>query len=137
MHPSAELRHRLGSKIVMTRLADEAGVPSVPHVIGRAGSYDELSALAQDAGLGDDLVVEAAYGDAGSATFFLRGPRDWDHCAADLVAQQEVESHEAHPQCRGVPRGHRDPPRHRDRPRDDESRRLPGADSVQGRLVRQ
>ncbi len=71
MHPPAELRHRLGSKIVMTRLADEAGVPSVPHVIGRAGSYDGLSALAQSAGLGDDLVVEAAYGDAGSATFFV------------------------------------------------------------------
>src|ERR1700719_4710397 len=71
MHPPVELRHRLGSKLVMTRLADEAGVTSVPHVIGRAGSYDELSALAQSAGLGDDLVVEAAYGDAGSATFFV------------------------------------------------------------------
>ena len=91
MHPPAELRHRLGSKIVMTRLADEAGVPSVPHVIGRAGSYDELPALAQSAGLGDDLVVEAAYGDAGSATFFVRGQRDWDHCAGDLVGQQEVK----------------------------------------------
>ena len=91
MHPSAELRHRLGSKIVMTRLADEAGVPSVPHVTGRVGSYDELLALAQSAGLGDDLVVEAAYGDAGNATFFVRGQRDWDHCAADLVGQQEVK----------------------------------------------
>lgn len=59
MHPPAELRHRLESKIVMTRLADEAGVPSVPHVIGRVSSYDELSALAHGAGLGDDLVVEA------------------------------------------------------------------------------
>jgi biotin carboxylase len=88
MHPPAELRRRLGSKIVMTRLADEAGVPSVPHVIGHAGSYDELSALAQSAGLGDDLVVEAAYGDAGSGTFFVRGQRDWDHCAGDLVEQE-------------------------------------------------
>ena len=35
MHPPVALGHRLGSKIVMTRLADEAGVPSVPHVIGR------------------------------------------------------------------------------------------------------
>lgn len=91
MHPPAELRNRLGSKIVMTRLADEAGVPSVPHVIGRAGSYDELSALAHNAGLGDDLVVEAAYGNAGSATFFLRGQRDWDQCAAELTGQQEVK----------------------------------------------
>ena len=50
MHPPTELRQRLGSKTVMTRLANEAGVPSVPHVMGRAGSYDELVALAQTAG---------------------------------------------------------------------------------------
>ena len=91
MHPPAELRRRLGSKIVMTRLADEAGVPSVPHVIGRAGSYDELRALAQNAGLGDDLVVEAAYGDAGSATFFVRGQGDWDQHAGDMAGQQELK----------------------------------------------
>jgi biotin carboxylase len=88
MHPPVELRHRLGSKIVMTRLADEAGVPSVPHVIGRAGSYDELSALAESAGLGDDLVVVAAYGDAGSTVFFVRGQRDWDDHAGDLTGQE-------------------------------------------------
>lgn len=87
MHPSAELRHRLGSKIAMTRLADEAGVPSVPHAIGRAGSYDELAALAQSADLGDDLVIEIAYGDAGSGTFFVRGRSDWDKCPAELVSQ--------------------------------------------------
>jgi biotin carboxylase len=88
MHPPAELRHRLGSKIVMTRLADEAGVTTVPHVIGRVGSYDELAALAQSAGLGDDLVVAAAYGDAGTTVFFVRGQRDWDRCAGDLVEQE-------------------------------------------------
>jgi biotin carboxylase len=91
MHPPSELRHRLGSKIVMTRLADEAGVPSVPHVIGRAGSYDELLALAQDAGLGDDLVVETAYGDAGSATFFVRGQGDWNQHASDLAGEQDLK----------------------------------------------
>lgn len=75
----------------MTRLADEAGVPSVPHVIGRVSSYDELSALAHGAGLGDDLVVEAAYGNAGSATFFVRGLRDWDQCAGGIVGQPEIK----------------------------------------------
>ncbi|BBZ13315.1 carboxylase [Mycobacterium branderi] len=88
MQPSAELRHRLGSKIVMTRLAEKAGVASVPHVIGRAGSYDELLALAHGAGLGDDLVVQCAYGDAGTTTFFVRGQRDWDRHAGDVVGQE-------------------------------------------------
>jgi biotin carboxylase len=34
--PSAALRRRLDSKLETTRLADEAGVPSVPNVLGRA-----------------------------------------------------------------------------------------------------
>ena len=34
--PSAELRHRLDSKIVTTQLGNEAGVPSVPNRLGRA-----------------------------------------------------------------------------------------------------
>lgn len=88
MHPPAELGHRLGSKIVMTRLANEAGVPSVPHAIGRVDSYDDLAALARGAELGDDLVVSAAYGAAGSGTFFVRGPRDWDQCGAKLAGQE-------------------------------------------------
>lgn len=36
----------------------------------------------------EPLVVEAAYGDAGTETFFLRGQRDWDHYAGDLVEQE-------------------------------------------------
>ena len=44
--PSAALRKRLDSKIVTTRLGDEAGVPSVPNVLGRAATYGELLTLA-------------------------------------------------------------------------------------------
>ena len=33
-HPSAELRHRLDSKIVTTQLGNEAGVPSAPNTLG-------------------------------------------------------------------------------------------------------
>ena len=38
--PSAALRTRLDSKIETTRIADEAGVPSVPNVLGRAASFE-------------------------------------------------------------------------------------------------
>src|SRR6202000_1688907 len=59
-----------------------------PHVMGRAGSYDELLALAESAGLGDDLDVVAAYGDAGSTVFFVRGQRDWDDHAGEMAGQE-------------------------------------------------
>jgi biotin carboxylase len=87
-HPSAELRHRLDSKIVTTRLGNEAGVPSAPNTLGRATTYEELRALADSAALGDDLVVQTPYGDSGKTTFFIRGQRDWDRYAADMVDQE-------------------------------------------------
>jgi biotin carboxylase len=87
-HPSAELRHRLDSKIVTTQLGNEAGVPSAPNTLGRATSYAELTALAATAGLGGDLVVQTPYGDSGKTTFFIRGERDWDRDAEDMVAQE-------------------------------------------------
>jgi biotin carboxylase len=81
-HPPAELRHRLDSKIVTTQLGNDAGVPSVPNVLGRAASYQELLDLAAGAGLGDDLVVQMPYGDSGKTTFFLKSRADWDKAVA-------------------------------------------------------
>ena len=86
--PSAELRHRLDSKIVTTQLADEAGVPSVPNVLGRAESHEELLALAREEDLGDDLVVQTPYGDSGKTTFFVRSEKDWDKDADDMKGQE-------------------------------------------------
>src|SRR5215207_9399643 len=87
-HPSAELRHRLDSKIVTTQLGNEAGVPSAPNTLGRAETYDELRALAESAGLGDDLVVQTPYGDSGKTTFFIRGEGDWDEAAGEMAGQE-------------------------------------------------
>jgi biotin carboxylase len=88
VHPSAALRERLDSKIVTTQLGNEAGVPSVPNVLARAGTYDELVALARDSELGSDLVVQTPYGDSGKTTFFIAGSSDWDRHANDLADQE-------------------------------------------------
>lgn len=86
--PPDSLRRRLDSKIVTTRLGNEAGAPSVPNVLGEAGSYATLTALAAAGGLGDDLVVQTPYGDSGKTTFFIASQQDWDACAAELTGQQ-------------------------------------------------
>src|SRR5512132_3027028 len=75
--PPAALRHRLDSKIETTRLGNDAGVPSVPNVMGNAASYGDLLALAEGAGLGTDLVVQTPYGDSGQTTFFIAREGDW------------------------------------------------------------
>src|SRR4029078_7156905 len=86
--PSDELRRRLDSKIVTTRLGDEAGAPSVPNVLGTASTYEELNALAEGNGLGTDPVVQTPYGDSGKTTFFIVDEADWDEHARLLVGEQ-------------------------------------------------
>ena len=44
----------------------------MPNVLGHADTYAALTALAHEAGLGDDLVVQTPYGDSGKTTFFIK-----------------------------------------------------------------
>ncbi len=91
-HPPAGLRHRLDSKIVTTELGNDAGVPSVPNVLGRAASYQELTDVAGRHGLGGDLVVQTPYGDSGKTTFFIKSEADWDKAAAkEPLADHELK----------------------------------------------
>jgi biotin carboxylase len=86
--PPAALRHRLDSKIVTTELGNAAGVPSVPNVLGRARTYDELLELAASAGLGDDLVVQTPYGDSGQTTYFVESAAAWDEVEDELAGEE-------------------------------------------------
>jgi biotin carboxylase len=88
IHPPAALRGRLDSKIVTTQIGNDADVPSVPNVLGRATDYQQLRKLAEGAGLGDDLVVQTPYGDSGRTTFFVKSRDDWDRYEDDLATQE-------------------------------------------------
>ncbi|NAZ15092.1 biotin carboxylase [Glutamicibacter soli] len=86
--PSAALRTELDSKIVTTKLGNEAGAASVPNVMGTASTYEELQSLADEAGLGDDLVVQTPYGDSGKTTFFITSKETWEQNAKNMIGEQ-------------------------------------------------
>lgn len=86
--PPASLRNEIDSKIVTTRLGNEAGVASVPNVMGTADDYTQLCTLAADAGLGGDLVVQTPYGDSGRTTFFIKCEDDWDKHSENIIGEQ-------------------------------------------------
>jgi hypothetical protein len=86
--PSDELRRHLDSKIVTTRLGEQAGAPSVPNVLGRADSYRRLINLARRHRLGTDLVVQTPYGDSGKTTFFIASEADWDRDCENIIGEE-------------------------------------------------
>jgi hypothetical protein len=86
--PAASLRQHLDSKIVTTRLGNEAGAPSVPNVLTRVDDWAGVQAVAQKAGLGDELVVQTPYGDSGKTTFFISSEADWKKHSADIVGDE-------------------------------------------------
>lgn len=56
----------------------------MPNVLGRAGSYPGLIALADSANLGRDIVVQLPYGDSGKTTFFVASESEYDGCAEQM-----------------------------------------------------
>jgi hypothetical protein len=86
--PPASLREHLDSKIVTTQLGNEAGAPSVPNVLTKVEDWAGLSAAAEKAGLGDELVVQTPYGDSGKTTFFISSEADWRKHSSDIVGQE-------------------------------------------------
>ncbi|GAA2397976.1 biotin carboxylase [Mycolicibacterium llatzerense] len=85
--PPAALREHLDSKLVTTRLGNEAGAPSVPNVLTNVDDYEQLTAAAEKAALGNELVVQTPYGDSGKTTFFISSEADWRKHAQHIVGE--------------------------------------------------
>ena len=110
--PSAELRSEVDNKIETVRIGNKAGVPSVPNILSKVESYEQMRNVSKD--LGEHLVLQSAFGEGG-------GDQD----------------HEAGQRSRLGDRGLHHQARHHRGSVDDRTRRLQGIDALQGRLVRQ
>ncbi|GIX13876.1 MAG: biotin carboxylase [Paracoccaceae bacterium] len=89
--PKAKLRQKLDNKIETVRVGNKAGVPSVPNVLSEVRDYKHLMQLAEEAGLGHDLVLQSAFGDSGHTTFFIRSEADFRRHEHEIVGQGEIK----------------------------------------------
>ncbi len=87
--PSAGLRRMVDNKVEATRIAERAGVKSVPHVLAKVESWEDLQELAKP--LGTDLVIQTAFGDSGHTTFFIDSEEGWNKHAEEIVDEPEVK----------------------------------------------
>lgn len=80
-------RVRLDSKLLTTKLSEEAGLRNAPHVLTGVSSHAELLAVASDHDLGTELVVQTDYGEAGAGTYFIRDAGDFDEAAEHILGK--------------------------------------------------
>ena len=89
--PKAKLRQSMDNKIETVRVGNKAGVPSVPNTLAEVESYEQLMKTAKDAGIGDDLVLQSAYGDSGHTTFFIKSEADFRKHEQDIIGEGEIK----------------------------------------------
>ncbi|MEL6769367.1 MAG: biotin carboxylase [Pseudomonadota bacterium] len=89
--PPAALRERVDNKIETVRIGNKAGVPSVPNTLAVVEDWDSLCKSAAEAGLGDDLVLQSAFGDSGHTTFFIASEDDFRRHEHEIVGQGEIK----------------------------------------------
>lgn len=89
--PPNRLVRQIDSKIVTTELGDSAGVRSVPNVLAKVTSYEQLMQVAGNAGLGSRCVVQTAYGDSGKTTFFIASQADYSKAASKIESEDRVK----------------------------------------------
>ncbi|ARE39250.1 putative carboxylase [Rhodovulum sp. P5] len=89
--PKAKLRTAMDNKIETVRVGNKAGVPSVPNTLSEVKDYAHLQDLCKEAGLGDDLVLQSAFGDSGHTTFFIKSEADFRKHEHEIVGQGEIK----------------------------------------------
>ena len=88
--PPAALRSQVDDKMETTRIGNRARVRSVPNTLAKVNSYEHLRKIAGKK-LGDDLVIQTAYGDSGHTTFFVKNEADFNKHEADITSAPEVK----------------------------------------------
>ncbi len=89
--PPSKLREYVDDKLNTTRIADKAGVASVPNTLAAVDGWESLREAADEAGLGDRLVVQTAFGDSGHTTFFIENEEEYAEYAEEIEAAPEVK----------------------------------------------
>ncbi len=89
--PKAKLRERCDNKIETVRIGNKAGVPSVPNTLSEIKDYDHLREVCDKAGIGNDLVLQSAFGDSGHTTFFINSEADFRRHEHEIVGEGEIK----------------------------------------------
>lgn len=87
--PSATLRNYLDNKVNTTRIGNIANVPSVPNVLAKVSSWEDLQEVMKE--VGKDVVIQTPFGDSGHTTFFISTKDEYEKHAHEIAGEKEVK----------------------------------------------
>ncbi len=87
--PPAKLRNGMDNKIETVRIGNRAGVPSVPNILAKVDSYAHLREVSAE--LGENLVLQSAFGDSGKTTWFISNEQDYNKHAPEIEDEPEIK----------------------------------------------
>ncbi len=86
--PPNKLVKQIDNKITTTEIGNSVDVPSVPNALVKIENFKQLKDVMTEYDLGDDVVIQTAYGDSGKTTFFVSNEEDY-HAVADRVEAED------------------------------------------------
>jgi biotin carboxylase len=89
--PPNKLVKNIDNKITTTEIGNSVDVPSVPNALVEVKNYSQLTDAMKTHHLGDEVVVQTAYGDSGKTTFFISSEKDYHEVADEIEAEDKVK----------------------------------------------
>jgi hypothetical protein len=89
--PTNSLVKDIDDKITTTEIGNSVGVSSVENVLSHVENYHHLKQLAAGHNLGENLVVQAPFGDSGKTTYFINSEDDYNKYAKKIESEKKVK----------------------------------------------
>jgi hypothetical protein len=89
--PANGLVKSIDNKITTTEIGNSVNVPSVPNALVKIESFSQLKNVMEEFLLGDEVVIQTAYGDSGKTTFFIAEEEDYQAVAEKIECEDKVK----------------------------------------------
>lgn len=89
--PPNKLVKEIDNKITTTEIGNSVDVPSVPNALIKIDSYSQLRSVCKEYNLGDDVVIQSAFGDSGKTTWFIANQEDYHQVSEKIEAEDKVK----------------------------------------------
>ena len=89
--PPNKVVKQIDNKITTTEIGNSVNVPSVPNALVKIENYERLQSIIKEYNLGDEVVIQTAYGDSGKTTYFISDHMDYQNVREKIEIDERIK----------------------------------------------